>query len=319
MTRPLRITYPGAFYHITARGNEKKPVFKTKRDREKFLEYLGSASERYNAVIHIYCLMDNHYHLLLETPLGNLPQIMLHINGAYTNYFNVKRGRAGHLFQGRYRAILVEKDEYAKGLSRYIHLNPVRAGLTELPEEYEWSSYQAYIGKKEKSEWLHTDFIHGYFGRKKSSAEKQHQKFVNSLINAEYNTPLGEVVNSAILGSPEFISEIKEKYLSGKKADREIPALRKLADRISVADIYSEVDKVIGDDQVLARNIKIYLTKRFTGKKLKEIGKEFGIGESGVSQTCRRLSQRIDSEEKLEKKLQKIIKKLNLSRGPLST
>ena len=131
MSRPLRITYPGAFYHITARGNEQKPVFKSKRDREKFIEYLQSASERYNAVIHVYCLMDNHYHLMLETPSGNLPRIMLHINGAYTNYFNVKRGRAGHLFQGRYRAILVQKDEYAKELSRYIHLNPVRAGIVE--------------------------------------------------------------------------------------------------------------------------------------------------------------------------------------------
>lgn len=98
MSRPLRITYPGAFYHITSRGNEKKPIFKSRKDREKFLEYLQSASEKYNAVIHIYCLMDNHYHLLLETPSGNLPLIMRHINGAYTNYFNAERGRAGHLF-----------------------------------------------------------------------------------------------------------------------------------------------------------------------------------------------------------------------------
>lgn len=98
MSRPLRITYHGAFYHITSRGNEKKHIYKSRKDREKFLEYLQSASEKYNAVIHIYCLMDNHYHLLLETPSGNLPRIMRHINGAYTNYFNAKRGRAVHLF-----------------------------------------------------------------------------------------------------------------------------------------------------------------------------------------------------------------------------
>lgn len=108
MARPLRINYPGAFYHITARGNEQKDIFKSKRDRIKFLEYLESSSERYDAVIHAFCLMNNHYHLLLETPAGNLPQIMRHINGAYTTYFNVKRNRFGHLFQGRYKAILVD-------------------------------------------------------------------------------------------------------------------------------------------------------------------------------------------------------------------
>ena len=275
MSRPLRITYPGAFYHITARGNEQKPVFKSKRDREKFIEYLQSASERYNAVIHVYCLMDNHYHLLLETPSGNLPQIMLHINGAYTNYFNVKRGRAGHLFQGRYKAILVEKDEYAKELSRYIHLNPVRAGIVDLPEDYEWSSYPEYIGKSEKPEWLCTDFIHGYFGRTKSSAEKLYKKFVNSLINTEYNTPLDEVVGSSILGRLEFINEIKEKYISGKKSDNDIPALKKLADRVSIDDIHKAVESTYSDDPGLGRNIKIYLAKSYTGKRLREIGDAF--------------------------------------------
>jgi len=124
------------------RGNERKNVFKSKRDREKFLEYLESASQRYDAVIHAYCLMDKHYHLLMETPSSNLPQIMRHINGAYTTYFNVKRQRSGHLFQGRYKAILIDIDEYAKELSRYIHLNPVRAKVVEAPEEYDWSSYQ---------------------------------------------------------------------------------------------------------------------------------------------------------------------------------
>jgi len=154
MARPLRINCPGAFYHVTCRGNEQKNVFKSKLDREKFFEYLDSATQRYDAVIHAFCLMSNHYHLLIETPSGNLPQIMRHINGAYTTYFNVKRARSGHLFQGRYKAILVEIDEYAKELSRYIHLNPVRAKMVKTPEEYEWSSYQFYIGKKKPPEWL---------------------------------------------------------------------------------------------------------------------------------------------------------------------
>lgn len=113
MARPLRIEYPGAFYHITSRGNEQQDIFKSDAERERFLSYLQSATERYGAVIHVYCLMSNHYHLLLETPEGNLSQIMRHINGAFTTYFNTKRQRSGHLFQGRYKAIIIEADEYA--------------------------------------------------------------------------------------------------------------------------------------------------------------------------------------------------------------
>lgn len=148
MSRPLRIEYPGAFYHVTARGNERKDIFADDRDQERFLFYVNAAFERYKARIHAYCLMSNHYHLLIETPVGNLAQTMRHINGLYTTYFNVKRNRNGHLFQGRYKAILVEKDEYAGELSRYIHLNPVRAKIVERPEDYEWSSYRSYIETK---------------------------------------------------------------------------------------------------------------------------------------------------------------------------
>jgi len=130
---------------VTTRGNERKDIFKSDRDRERFLEYLQSASERYGAVVHAYCLMSNHYHLLVQTPQGNLSQIMRHINGAYTTYYNTKRKRFGHLLQGRYKAILVDKDAYAQELSRYVHLNPVWAGMAKRPEEYGWSSYRFYI------------------------------------------------------------------------------------------------------------------------------------------------------------------------------
>ena len=226
MARPLRISYPGAFYHVTSRGNEQKVIFKSKKDREKFLEYLESALKRYDAVIHAYCLMSNHYHLLLETPSGNLSKIMAHINGAYTTYFNVKRDRFGHLFQGRYKAILIEADEYAMELSRYIHLNPVRAKIVELPEEYEWSSYSYYIGNKKYPEWLRIDFILGYFGKKLSEAQKNYKKFVGEMIDKQYESPLKDVVSSTLLGTQEFINFIKDKYLSGQKEDKDLPALK---------------------------------------------------------------------------------------------
>lgn len=310
MARPLRITYPGAFYHVTSRGNERKEIFKSKRDREKFLEYLESATQRYDAVIHVYCLMDNHYHVMLETPSGNLPQIMRHINGAYTTYFNVKRKRSGHLFQGRYKAILVDIDEYAKELSRYIHLNPVRAKMVDSPEGYAWSSYQFYVGKQKAPEWLYRDFVLSYFGKKVSTAENEYRKFVTELFNRKYDSPLDEVISSTLLGSPDFIAFIKDKYLSGKEPAKDIPALKELTEKATIQDIIYEVDSVFGSESALARKVKMYLCQRYTGEKLKDIGQYFGIGESGVSQACRRVSQKSAEDKKLKKKIVKIEKKL---------
>ena len=302
MARALRVTYPGAFYHVTSRGNERKAVFKSKRDREKFLEYLESATQRYDARIHAYCLMDNHYHLLLETPSGNLSQIMRHINGAYTTYFNVKRRRSGHLFQGRYQAILVEMDEYAKELSRYLHLNPVRAKMVQTPEAYAWSSYRYYIGRQKKAKWLCRDFILGYFGKKVPAAQKAYQKFVSTFVNQEYDSPLDEVVSSTLLGSPDFIEFIKDNFLIGKKPDKELPALKKLIKRVSMQDIFEEVELVFTDDKVLARNVKMYLCQRYTGERLKDIGLHFDIRESGVSQAGRRVIQKIENDKQLKKR-----------------
>src|SRR4030042_3730114 len=163
MGRPLRIEYPGAFYHVTARGNEKKDIFRAKKHYERFIGYLESATERYGARIHCFCLMPNHYHLLLETPGGNLHRILHHLNTSYTNYFNAITGRTGHFFQGRYHAILVDRDSYALELCRYIHLNPVRAQLVSDPSEYFWSSYSAYLGLEQGWHWLETSFLLGGF------------------------------------------------------------------------------------------------------------------------------------------------------------
>lgn len=136
MARPLRIMYAGAFYHVTARGNERKKIFLSHIDYEKFLSYLTDAIHKYGVALHAFVLMANHYHLIVETPKANLSAFMHVLNSAYTTYFNLKRRRSGHLFQGRYKALLVDKDHYLLELSRYIHLNPVRAGITEKPEDY---------------------------------------------------------------------------------------------------------------------------------------------------------------------------------------
>jgi putative transposase len=250
----------------------------------------------------------------METPSGNLSQIMRHINGAYTTYYNVKRDRSGHLFQGRYKAILVEIDEYAKELSRYIHLNPVRAKMVETPEEYNWSSYQSYIGKQKPAEWLYRDFILGYFGKKISIAQKGYQEFVNVLSLQEYDSPLKQVVGSTLLGSADFIAHIKDNFISAKKPDKELPALRELVQKASVQDIFEAVESAFPRDKALARNVKMYLSQKYTGKKLKEIGLQFGIGESGVSQSCRRVSQQMEKDKKLKKKIERLEKQIYMSR-----
>ena len=314
MARPLRITFPGAFYHITSRGNERKVIFKSKRDREKFLEYLESATQRYDALIHAYCMMDNHFHLLLETPSANLPQIMRHINGAYTTYFNIKRKRWGHLFQGRYKSILVEIDEYAKELSRYIHLNPVRVGMVKKPEAYQWSSYQYYIGKKKAPEWLHRAFVLGYFGEKESIAQKRYKNYVNALVGQEYDSPLKDVVSSTLLGNADFISYIKETFLSDGEPDKDLPALKELAPKASVEDILDAVEGSLGNDAKLARSVKMYLCQKYTAEKLKVLGKHFGIGESGVSQASRRVSQWMGKDKKLRREIEKLETGIGLSR-----
>jgi REP element-mobilizing transposase RayT len=146
MARPLRIEYSGAVYHITSRGNAREKIYIDDQDRENFLGVLGEVVRKYNWLCHAYCLMDNHYHLLVETPDANLSIGMRQLNGVYTQLYNRRHRRTGHIFQGRYKAILVDKDNYLLELSRYVVLNPVRARLAKLPEHWKWSSYGATAG-----------------------------------------------------------------------------------------------------------------------------------------------------------------------------
>jgi len=306
MARPLRIEYPGAFYHVTSRGNEQKDVFKSQQDREKFLSYMESAVVRYGAVVHTWCLMSNHYHLLLETPLGNLSQIMRHINGAYTTYFNVKRKRAGHLFQGRYKAILVEADAYALELSRYIHLNPVRAGMVAKPEHYQWSSYRTYIGQCTTPEWLKTDFILGYFDRKASDAKNSYRRFVEDLLDSEYESPLKATVASTVLGRPEFVRDVSQRHLGEKRAERSMPAVKALALWPSMDEIIMKIKVELGDRAGWLRNLSIYCCQKYSGAKLKDIGEHFGISDAAVSQASRRLVLKAETDQQLKEMLDRV-------------
>jgi len=307
MARPLRIEFPGAYYHVTSRGNEQKNVFRDQKDRWKFLDYLNSSVVRYGAVIHAWCLMSNHYHLLIETPAGNLSQIMRHINGAYTTYFNIKWKRVGHLFQGRYKAILVDADNYMLELSRYIHLNPVRAGIVARPEQYQWSSYKSYIGQNKVSDWQTTDFILGYFSViPPANSKQEYQKFVEDMLDKEYSSPLRVTTASTILGSEEFVQKVSNKYLRAKDTDRNIPALKVLTPRLSIDEITRIINMALGENGDLTRKISIFFCHKYSGAKLKEIGEHFGISDASVSQTSRRLAVKAEEDKQIKEMISKM-------------
>jgi len=268
------------------------------------------ATQRYHAIIHAYCLMSNHYHLLIETPEGNLSQIMQHINGSYTTYYNVKRKRAGHLFQGRYSAILIDADAYALELSRYIHLNPVRAGMVEHPGHHPWSSYCHYVNGKDAPEWLQTRTILAQLSQNEEAARGKYRQFVQDRLGDTTN-PLKGVAAGTFLGSELFIDAIREKYLSGRNADRNLPKHRALTTQRSISQI---VEKVASKnfEHALARKAAIYLCHRYSGEKLRNIGEYFQLSESGVTQASRRFSERQKEDGALFRQVQQIVEELGL-------
>jgi len=190
MARPLRVEYPGAYYHVINRGNAGEDIFKNDRDKEKFLQYLAITVERFSIVIHSYCLMSNHFHLLIQTQEANLSKAIQWLNVSYATYFNKKGQRQGHLFQGRFKAVLIEADEYLEQLSRYIHLNPVQAKIVATPVEFLWSSYPVFIGKAKNPEWLTTGEILGHFGKRKKTAIKNTEVLLKKTILLHWKIPI---------------------------------------------------------------------------------------------------------------------------------
>ena len=312
MARPLRIEYPNAFYHITSRGNERRAIFRSKSDYERFLGYFESATERYGAGIHCFCLMPNHYHLLLETPRANLWRILHHLNTSYTNYFNTKMKRVGHLFQGRYRAILVEKDTYALELSRYIHLNPVRAHIVKEPSQYTWSSYSAYVKGERRWGWLEKEFILGQLSSNGREARRRYQGFVREGMVRSLEDPLRKVVASTLLGTERFIEGVRERIIKKARFHRDLPALRKLSIWPDLSSIVRESERVFGKGTMASRRVALYLSHRLSGLSLGEIGDHFGgIGPSAVTQNTRRLEVDLEQDKRFLAEVQNLKKILS--------
>ena len=235
MARPLRIEFPGAVYHVTSRGNERKSIFRNDQDRKMFLDTLADVTLRYNWLCHAYCLMDNHYHLLIDTPDGNLSIGMRQLNGIYTQRFNKHHGRVGHLFQGRFKAILLQKDSHLLEACRYVVLNPVRAKIVQRPEEWVWSSYGATTGRKKLHPCLLTDWILSKVGTEKKVAEDSYRKFVRDGIGAE--SIWNSVRAQSVFGGDDFIESLDD-YMRGRKQIPEIAKTQRFINKPPLREIF---------------------------------------------------------------------------------
>jgi REP-associated tyrosine transposase len=313
MARPLRIQYEGALYHITCWGNERRDIFKDDDDRREFLSILEKSLAIYSVKLFAYVLMRNHFHLLAETPLGNLAEFMRHFNITYTGYFNRKHRRVGHLYQGRYKSILVDKEVYLSVLSRYVHLNPVRVrAVAKQPTEerrrylstYSWSSLPGYLDKKKRAAFLDYSMVLAEYGGDTDQARTSYKKQLYNDLSDGIDVTDGMVV-STIIGNERFLTWIRETFLKKEKC-REQPSagmIHRLWSRDAIlAAVEKETGKDVGairKDKGDLRRITMELLYRHGRLKGPEIGVIFGVDYSSVSQERKRLRERIVKDPEL--------------------
>lgn len=296
MARPLRIEYPDAVYHVYSRGNERKEIFREGGDYELFLSILRDTAERFDLIIHAWCLMPNHFHLLLETKDANLSHAMKRLLGLYTVRFNRMHNRLGHLFQGRYKALLVDKDTYFLELSRYIHLNPVKAKLCRDPQDYRWSSMRYFLNGK-APEWLHRNFT-----LKSFRSRFDYRQFVMDGTNQTIN-PLNKAVGGLILGSEDFLEKLKSRIQ--KKSPTEFRGKKELF-RKPEEEVMKHVQ---GED----RKVAIYCLWKYGRTTQRQIGERFQISHSGVSAVVRRFESKLTRDKALKNHLLQLEKSIQTS------
>lgn len=273
MARPLRIEYPGAWYHVMNRGQGKKQIFHSKKDYESFLELLGEISEIYSVEIHAFSLMTNHYHLLIHTPIPGLSRSMRHLNGIYTRIFNQRQHTDGPLFRGRFKSIIVDSDEYLLELLRYIHLNPVKAGLSLHPSKHLWTSHAAYISKLKRPHWLVTKEILSRFGKKENRAITRMNRFVCAGVPKAFEESIQK--QRVVLGSDAFKEWLYNNFVKEKKRgialkDQQIKTrikAKQILDHVSNA-YHVPIDDMRQGEAFRkneARSMAIYLMRRLMG------------------------------------------------------
>ena len=305
MARPLRIEHEGAVYHVMSRGNRAEFIFGEDSWKEYFIEVLERTSERYDVEVYAYCIMGNHYHLLVGVPLGMLSRIMHIIQSSYGSYIRRTQKWIGHVFAGRYKSLCVEKENYLLQLSRYIHLNPVREGIARAPEEYFWSSYRYYAGQK-KPDWLKVEWLLSEYGKTYRVAQRKYVDFVEAAIGSSLTFPGDQVVGQAILGGKEFVREVVEEV----RKDRELKDVASKRYYLKSTDLnelygavcgYYEIKEIArGREGGRGRDMFVYLAKEQTMASNAEIGQMAGgITFSAVAQRYARTARKVAQNRKV--------------------
>lgn len=290
MARPLRIEFAGALYHVTARGNERRDIFFSDEDRLRFLVTLGEVCAGFNWRCHAYCQMTNHYHLLVETLDANLSQGMRQLNGGYTQYVNRKHRRVGHLFQGRFKGILVEKETYLLELARYIVLNPVRASMVTNAQDWLWSSFRATVGLTQTPAFLTTDWLLSAFGEERREARMRFERFVVAGIGR--SSPWQELRNQIYLGSDRFIEEMQRQIKDDQPLE-EIPAKQK---RQPARPLACYAEHYTARDRAIA---EAYCSGAYS---MQQIGAFFGVCRMTVSRAVKQYRLTFHSEKQADVK-----------------
>jgi len=281
MARPLRVEFPGAVYHVTARGNARQDIFFDDTDRYRFLEVLEDVVQRFGWVLHAYCLMPNHDHLLMETPEPNLSRGMRQLNGVYTQWFNRRHDRVGHVLQGRFKAILVEKRSYLLEISRYVVLNPVRMGLARHPRLWRWSSYRATVGEVPCPRFLTTKWILSQFDDSREQAQAEYRQFVRQ----GYDVTVWEDLRGGVLlGTDRFVTKMRP-LLQDAEAIRDVPRQQRLVARPSLPTLFAKA----GRDKA-ERNRGIYRAIHEHGYTLSEVARYLDLHYSTISRVANRIA-----------------------------
>jgi putative transposase len=286
MSRATRIEYEGALYHVMARGVGRMATFRDDADRELFLDRVGLVVEEGGLVVHAFCLMPNHYHLLASTPRGELGRWMRQINGPYAQRFNRRYRRSGHLWQGRYKAILVDRGDYLLECSRYIHLNPNRARITRPAERYRWSSYRNYVGGPTAASWVHTGLTFGELGGEADA----YRTFVEAGRGERAVSPFERAVAGLVLGSEAFVRSVVERLEGGDDPERPAVAALRRTTKLAPDAVEALVERVFATSgPARRRRLKLYALRLYSPLRPSEIARRHGRSSSAVSMAQRDL------------------------------
>ena len=284
MTRPLRIEYSGAIYHITSRGNARKSIYKDDEDRATFLHILSTVNEKYHWFCHAYCLMNNHYHLIIETPEGNLSQGMRQLNGVYTQAYNRRHKRVGHIFQGRYKAVLIQRESHLLEACRYVVLNPVRAKAVKEPAEWQWSSCRAMTGLERPHKCLTLDWVLRQFGSRAAEAKRKYVEFIEAGKGAE--SIWKKVKGQILLGDEGFVDQFRD-ALKDSKRIKELPKSQRYMNRPTLEEYFRSKD--LSDKR--ERAVAIKEAVEHYGYSQRQIADQIGLHFTSISRIMREQEQ----------------------------